>query len=134
MSQQIMIDELLSKKKWTVLGASPKADKTSNKILHTLIDFGYQVSCVNPNYDKIEELECYPTIDALPEKPEVVDVVVAPKFALEAIKNLDPSDIPYLWFQPGTFNDEVLSYAKEKGFKFVADGACVMVSLKLGKA
>lgn len=124
-----VIDEMLDKKKWAVLGASPKKEKIANRIVHRLKNKGYEVYCINPNYQEGEGMPYYNCIADLPEKPDVIDFVVPPGIAKKAIESLDPNDVSCLWFQPGSYDKNVVDYAKEKGFKVVSDGSCVMVEL-----
>lgn len=127
-----LIKEMLGKKTWAVIGATPNAEKTANHILHMLIDHGYEVYAVNPNYDEIEPgIKCYKSISDLPVVPDCIDFVIPPKVSLENLKALDSSKTPYVWLQPGTFDDEVLAYVDANGFKAIHGGPCVMVELRL---
>jgi uncharacterized protein len=127
------IKEMLDKKVWAVIGATPNTEKTANHILHMLIDHGYEVYAVNPNYEEIEPgIKCYKSILDLPVVPECIDFVIPPKVSLENLKALDSAKTPYVWLQPGTFDDEVVAYAAAHGFKAIHGGPCVMVELRLG--
>jgi len=127
-----LIEEMLGKKVWAVIGVSPNCEKISNHIFKSLVREDYEVYAVNPNYDEIEEgVKCYHSIAELPVVPDCVDFVVPPAVTLKNLEELDPAVIPYVWFQPGTYNDDVLRYAEEKGFKAVHEGACVMAILRL---
>lgn len=128
---EALIKEMLGLKKWAVLGATPNPEKTANHIVKKLISNGYEVFCVNPNYDEVEGMKCYKDIADIPEKPDAVDFVVPPGVSLKAVESLDPEEIKYLWMQPGSYDDEVVKKATEKGFKVIADGACIMVAMTL---
>ncbi len=132
MDNKELISEMLGKKIWAVVGVSPNHEKVSNHIFRTLVRNNYETYPVNPKYDVIGDgVKCYHSISELPVVPDCVDFVVPPAVTLKHLKELDPAVIKYVWFQPGTYNDEVISYAEEKGFRAVHDGACVMVALKL---
>ena len=127
-----LIKEMLGKKVWAVVGATPNKSKPANHILHMLIEYGYEAYAVNPNYDEIEPgIKCYKSIEELPTIPDVIDIVIPPTATLESLKSLDSSKFPYIWLQPGTYNNEIVSFASANGFKVVSDGSCVMVSLTL---
>ena len=131
MSNNESICTILDQKVWAVVGATPNCEKVANHIFHTLAQKGYEVYAVNPNYDEMEPgVKCYHTLEDLPKVPEVVDFVVPPAVTLASLHKMDAAVIPYVWFQPGTFNDEVLAFAKEQGFHFIGDGSCVMVELR----
>ncbi len=125
------INEMLDKKVWAVVGATPNPHKTGNEIFKMLINEGYDVYAVNPNYEEIEPgIKCYHSLAELPKVPECVDFVVPPKVTLSNLETMDPKVMPYVWFQPGTYDDQVVRYAEDKGFKAVHELYCVMVELR----
>lgn len=124
------IKEMLSRKNWAVLGATSRKEKFGYKITKCLMDYGYNVYPINPNCKEIDGEKCYSSIEELPVIPDCIDFVVPPQTSIKAIEELDPSKIKYLWFQPGTYNEDVINFAKEKGFTIVHEGECVMRSLR----
>ncbi|NLY43979.1 MAG: CoA-binding protein [Clostridiaceae bacterium] len=123
--------ELLKMKTWAVVGASENRDKYGYKIFKKLKSNGYTVYPVNPNYEQIEGEKCYASVLDLPEVPDVVDMVVAPKHGMKVIEEAAEKGIKNIWFQPGTFNDEIIKLAEEKGLNTVQ--ACVLVELNANK-
>lgn len=126
-----LMKEMLGKKKWAVVGATPNEEKTGNRIVKRLLIHDYEVYPINPNYDEIEGMKSYKDIDSLPEVPDCIDFVVPPAVTMKSIEQLDPKKIQYLWFQPGSYEDETVKYAEKKGFKVVHEGACVMMALEV---
>ncbi len=63
-----------------VVGASPKSGKVSNIILRNLINSGFKgrIYPVNPKYEEILGVKCWPNLISLPEPPDVVLVAVPP--------------------------------------------------------
>lgn len=120
-------DEMLKKKIWAVVGASENTDKFGYKIYKKLKSRGYKVYAVNPNYETIEGDTCYRNLKALPELPDVVDMVVAPKHGKGTILEAAELGVQNIWLQPGTYNDELLQLISEKGLNAVQ--ACVLVAL-----
>jgi len=118
---------MLEKKVWAVVGANSKPDKFGYKIYKKLKSRGYTVYPVNPNYEEIEGDKCYPNISALPEVPEVIDMVVAPKHGMGVVEEASRLGVKNIWLQPGTYNDEILKLIEEKGLNAVL--ACVLVEL-----
>jgi hypothetical protein len=132
MPNNALIKEMLDLKVWAVVGATPNSEKVANHIFHMLSERGYEVYAVNPNYDEMAPgVKCYHTIEELPKVPDVIDFVIPPAVTLASIQKLNPAVISHVWFQPGTYNADVLTLAEEKGFSFIGDGACVMVQLRL---
>mgnify|MGYP001164650475 FL=1 len=118
---------MLEKKVWAVVGANDKPDKFGNKIYKKLKSKGYTVYPVNPNYDEIDGDKCYPNISSLPEVPEVLDMVVAPRHGMGVIEEASRLGVKNIWLQPGTYNDELLKLKDEKGMTAVQ--GCVLVAL-----
>ncbi|MBU5427055.1 CoA-binding protein [Tissierella pigra] len=122
-------EEMLQKKTWAVAGVTAKKDKFGYKIWKILKENNYETYGINPNYDEIEGDKIYHSVKDLPKKIEVLDMVVPPKIAISTLDEAKEADIEYIWFQPGTYNDEVIEKAKELGFKILYDD-CVYKELR----
>jgi predicted CoA-binding protein len=132
MDNEKKMNEMLDKKVWAVIGATPNTEKTANRIYHTLRSHGYETYAVNPNYTEMDDGEkCYNSLEALPKKPECVDFVIPPAVTMKTLEGMDPNEYPLIWLQPGTYSDEVVEYAEKKGFRVVHEGACAMAAVRL---
>lgn len=120
-------EELLKMKTWAVVGATENQEKYGYKIYQKLKSRGYKVYPVNPNYSEVEGDKCYSNLSELPEVPDVIDMVVAPKHGIKVVEEAARLGIKNIWLQPGTVNDELLKLAEEKGINTVQ--ACVLVAL-----
>lgn len=120
-------EELLKMKTWAVVGATENQEKYGYKIYQKLKSRGYKVYPVNPNYSEIEGDKCYSNLSELPEVPDVIDMVVAPRHGIKVVEEAARLGIKNIWLQPGTVNDELLKLAEEKGINTVQ--ACVLVAL-----
>jgi uncharacterized protein len=121
-------EAMLEKKVWAVIGANDNPDKYGNMIYKKLKAKGYKVYPVSPNYETIDGDTCYPNLKALPEKPEVLDMVVSPKRGYSVIEEAAELGITDIWLQPGTFNNELMELINNKGLNAVQ--ACVLVALR----
>lgn len=101
-------EEMLGKKSWVVVGVTANKDKYGYKIWKTLKKHNYETYGVNPNYDEIEGEKVYHFLKDLPVKVEVLDMVVPPRIAINTLEEAKESGIEYIFFQPGTYNDEVV--------------------------
>ena len=119
-------EEMLQKKVWAVVGATQNPDKYGYKLYRHLKNKGYRVYAVNPNYPAIGGDPCYKDLSSLPERPEVVDMVVAPKLGRAYIEEAARLGIPYAWFQPGSCDEALIALAERSGIKTVQ--ACVLIS------
>ncbi len=90
------IRALLSPKSIAIIGASPDANKLNGRPLHFLRRDGYAgaIYPVNPKYDEIHGLTCYPDIASLPEAPDMAVVAVAAARATEAVAALGRKGTP----------------------------------------
>ena len=124
-----MLEELmLEKKVWAVVGANQNPEKYGNMIYKKLKLRGYEVYAVNPLYDTVEGDPCYKDLASLPKLPDVIDMVVTPKRAKPVLEEAAKLGIKYIWFQPGTYDDEVMELAMKLSLEAVQ--ACVLVATR----
>ncbi|MCX7920919.1 MAG: CoA-binding protein [Clostridia bacterium] len=119
---------MLEKKVWAVVGANDNPEKFGNKIYKKLKSHGYKVYPINPNYESIDGDKCYKDLSSLPEKPEVIDMVISPKRGADVIDEAAKIGIENIWLQPGTHDDTIMNLIDEKGLKAVK--GCVLVALR----
>ena len=79
------LEPLLNPKSIAILGASADLDKINGRTLKYLLAKGFRgkIFPVNPKYDRIGELKCYPDVARLPEAPDLA-VVAVPASAVAA--------------------------------------------------
>lgn len=121
-------EEMLTKKNWAVVGVSPNEEKFGFKVFDALKNHDYIVYGVNPKYDEVRGEKIYNELETILDKVECINFVVNPKITYKMIENLDSSQIEYLWFQPGSYDDKVLELGQSKNFNMVHD-SCVLVEL-----
>ncbi|MDD4493187.1 MAG: CoA-binding protein [Eubacteriales bacterium] len=122
MSEKLM----LGKKVWAVVGVSKDPAKYGNMIYKRLKSRGYEVFAINPTCDTVDGDKCYNNLSSLPKLPEVINMVVSPERAKPVLEEAAKLGVTYIWFQPGTFNDEILEMSKKLGLEAVQ--ACVLVA------
>ncbi len=121
-----MVAKALTKKKWAVIGATDKKEKFGYKIFKRLLDKGYEVYPIHPKLEEIDGVACYKSIFDIKEKINVVNVVVNKKLSLNIVSNKDISKFDYIWFQPGTYDDEVIEVASKNNKNLIYD-KCVLI-------
>ena len=131
MSSNKLKGKMMSLKKWAVVGVSGNKDKFGYKIWKTLKEHGYTTYGISPNYDELEGDRIYKSLSELPEKVDIIDMVVPPRLSITILEEAKENGIEYVFFQPGTYNDEVVAKAEELGLKFLTDD-CVYATLKKG--
>jgi predicted CoA-binding protein len=124
----INMNEMLNLKRWALLGATNDTTRFGYKIFRLLEDKGYTVYGINPKYASIDGIKLYKSIEELPEVIDGVNIVVNPKISLEALPKIKAKGIKNVWFQPGSFNEEVIEEAKKLGFNIEVEN-CMHVEL-----
>jgi uncharacterized protein len=119
-------EEMLTQKVWAVVGVSQNPVKYGNLIYHKLKRHNYQVYAVNPKINSLDGDPVYASLASLPEKPAVIDMVVAPPLARQYLAEAAALGIQNVWFQPGTYDQDVLTLADHLGLNWVL--ACVLVA------
>ena len=112
-----------------VVGASDNPDKFGHAIYRDLKRKGYRVFPVNPNRGTVDGDRAYPTIQSLPDTPDIVNLSVPPEASLAVAQECLRIGMMDIWLQPGAENNIVLNYLQENGFNYVA-GACIMVKTR----
>jgi predicted CoA-binding protein len=125
-SQDQLISDFVNRRVWAVVGASQDRAKYGNRVLRSLHTAGYTVYPVNPKGEVIEGLQAYPSLESLPERPEVVNLVVPPAVTEEVVREAHQLDLSRVWMQPGAESQAAVEYCHEHGIQVVYH-ACAMV-------
>ena len=84
-----------------------------------LLDHGFEVIPVNPRYEEVLGRRCYPDLEAIPMKVDVVDLFQraenVPPFVEQAIR----IGARVVWMQLGIVNEEAAARAREAGLEVV---------------
>ncbi|HXY73813.1 MAG TPA: CoA-binding protein [Dehalococcoidales bacterium] len=108
-----------------VVGASPDTEKASNRIFNYLKQHGYKVIPVNPNADKIGDNVCYPSLVAVPEKVDVVDIFRRSEDCDSVVQEAIDIGAKAVWMQEGIVNEKAAEKARRAGLMVVMDH-CIM--------
>jgi acyl-CoA synthetase (NDP forming) len=83
------LDLLLNPKSIAFVGASSKADAAGNDMLLEVLVSGYdgRIYCVNPKYEEVEGIKCYPSLADLPEKVDLVVLAIGNARLEEQLKS-----------------------------------------------
>ena len=111
---------------FAVVGASRDPKKYGYQVYKDLKGAGYKVYPVNPNAQEILGDKCYPSLEKLPVKPDVVNVVVPPKVTEHLVETCKKLGITKVWMQPGSESEKAIKFCEENGINVVY-GVCVMV-------
>ena len=126
MNEKLITEFLDKKNTFAVVGASRDPEKYGHQVYRDLRNAGYRVYCVNPNADEVLGDKCYPSLEVLPVKPDVVDIVVPPKITEQLVKTCKKLGITKVWMQPGSESETAIKFCEENSID-VVHGLCVMV-------
>lgn len=95
-STRRQIAQMLAAKRVAVVGASNDERKVGYRPVQFLTAYGFsgQVYPVNPRLEECCGLRCYPSLAALPERPDLVVVVVNARAALVVVEEAGSLGIP----------------------------------------
>jgi len=124
------IKEFLRKENvFAVVGVSRDKKKYGYKVYKNLKEAGYKVYPINPNAKEIDGEKCYPSLSHLPEKPDVVNLVVQPRVTEQIVKECKKLGIRKVWMQPGSESKKAVNFCLENNIEVVYN-ICVMLERK----
>jgi predicted CoA-binding protein len=126
MDQELIRAFLNKKNIFAVVGASRDPEKYGYQVYKDLKNAGYEVLAVNPNAEEILGDKCYPSLENLPVKPDVVDIVVPPKITEEVVKTCKGLEVTNVWMQPGSESEKAIKFCEQNDIDVVY-GVCVMI-------
>ena len=120
-----LISDFIGRRVWAVVGVSQDPAKYGNRIYRSLLASGYQVYPVNPKGGEINGATVYPSLADLPQRPEVVDLVVPPAVTEQLVQEVKSLGLTRVWMQPGSESETAIAYCRQQGIQVVHD-ACAM--------
>ncbi len=110
-----------------ILGASINPNRYSYMVQLALIENGHTPVPVNPKYDQIDGITCYPELKSLPCKIDTITIYLNPdnlRPMTEDILHVQPRRVI---FNPGAECQEVSTRLESAGIK--VQNACTLVLL-----
>ena len=92
-----------SSRRIAVVGLSPDPSKASYGVAQYLSQY-YEVVPVNPNYEDIEGVPCYPTVASIPVLVDLIDVFQRSERVPDFVDDALAAGSPYFWMQLGIRN------------------------------
>ncbi|HTT25793.1 MAG TPA: CoA-binding protein, partial [Thermoplasmata archaeon] len=73
-----MLNELFAPSSVAVVGASNRDNSVAGALFRNLLRAGFRGTAypVNPKWKSVSGVRCYPSVDALPEAPELGVIIV----------------------------------------------------------
>jgi len=110
-----------------VVGLSANEERESNRVAKFLMEQGFRIIPVNPNYDEILGQKCYPSLSAIPEEIdiEVVDIFRRPPAVPEIVDEAIQRGAKVIWMQEGIVHNDAADKAREHGLQVIMS-KCMM--------
>jgi uncharacterized protein len=109
-----------------VVGLSPDPRRPSFGVAKGLRASGLRIMPVNPAISTWEGITAYPSLDALPEAPDIVDVFRRSEHAVEVASQAVAVGAGALWLQIGVISEQAAELATAAGLDVVMD-RCLLV-------
>lgn len=129
MNEPNVIDAMLGEGRGrtiAVVGLSDISAKPSYYVSEYMQRHGYKIYPVNPSLENVLGEKCYPSLTALPVKPDVVNVFRLPKAIPAIVDEMLTLGLKNIWVQQGIINMDAAKRAEEGGIKVVMD-RCIMI-------
>ncbi len=110
---------LSTSKTIAVVGLSANWYRPSYFAAKYLMDHGYVIFPVNPNYDEVLGRRCYPDLKSLPERVDVVDIFQKPDRVPALVEDAIEIGARVVWMQIGIVHEEAAQRARDAGLEVV---------------
>jgi uncharacterized protein len=116
------IPELLKNSRTiAVVGLSANRMRPSYGVSEYMQGAGYRIIPVNPQETEVLGEKAYPTLDAVTEKIDIVDIFRRPEFVPEIVEAAIRIGAKAVWMQEGVVHDGAAARAREAGLEVVMD-------------
>jgi predicted CoA-binding protein len=119
-----------AKRNVAVLGASQKPERYSNQALRLLANFDYRPIPVNPAYEELEGMTCFPRLADIGEPVHTVTIYLGPARSTPLIDEILAARPQRIIMNPGAENEELAAAASGAGIEVVE--GCTLVMLRTG--
>ena len=118
--------ELLKKAKTiAVVGLSNSPLRPSHGVALYLQQHGYRIIPVNPRIESALGEKSYPSLDAVKERIDIVDIFRRPEFVPDIVEQAIKLKVPAVWMQEEVVNQQAYDKAKKAGL-FVIMDRCIL--------
>ena len=108
-----------------VVGLSSKRHRPSYGVAEYLQSAGYRIIPVNPNEREVLGEKCYPRLEDVPEKVDIVDIFRQSEAVPGVIESAIRIAARAVWMQEGVIHSEAAERARRAGLTVVMD-LCIL--------
>jgi len=118
-----------TRRRIAVLGVSRDPEKYGHEVFEVLREH-HQVFPINPKVEEVDGQRCYPSLDELPEPPEVIVLALGPAVTAKVVAScLNRGAV--IWLPPGCFTEGAVELTRAAGAEVLADICPVFVTRRL---
>ncbi len=137
-------DSFFAPRSVALIGASPESEKGSSRVLSSLLKHGYQgkIYPVNPKYDEIEGLKCYPDLAAISDDIDLVYITIPAKFVFQTLRECAAKKIANVIIRSSGFAEtgdegkvkqkEIVDFARKSNIRILGTNSIGYVNVYEG--
>ena len=114
-------DLLKESKTIAVVGLSGNPMRTSYSVTHYMQEAGYRIIPVNPQETEVLGEQAFPSLDAVTEPVDIVNVFRRPEFVPEIVESAIRIGAKSIWLQEGIIHEEAAERARQAGLQVIMD-------------
>ena len=114
-----------------VVGLSSDESRPSYRVARYLQSRGYRIIPVNPDETEVLGERSYPSLIAIPESVDMIDVFRRPQFVRPIVEEAVRLRIPRIWLQDGVIDEAAAEYARQAGVQVVMNDCTMRVHGRL---
>ena len=107
--------------KVAMVGLSGNSTRPSYFAATYLKDYGFHISPVNPAFEEVLGMKCYPSLEEVPGPLEVVDIFRRPSEVPAIVDEAIRLGAKVIWMQLGVIHEEAREKALAAGLEVVMD-------------
>ena len=122
-SDEAIAQLLLQVKRIALVGASPKPERPSHRVMQFLLDEGYEVLPINPGLagQRLLGQQVHASLADLPTSVDMADIFRDAASLPEVTQEVVAAGIPAMWTQLGVVHSEAEHTALDAGLQMVVD-------------
>jgi uncharacterized protein len=133
MNEPDVIRRMLAAQSIAVVGLSEDPAKPSHYVSRYMQMAGRRILPVNPSVERVLDETAYPSLSALPQKPDLVNVFRLPRAIPAIVEEMISLGLSQLWVQQGILHREAAQHAEANGIAVVMD-RCIMVEHRMQRS
>ena len=131
--------DFLAQERIAIAGLSRSGDAVGNGIFRAFRDRGYNVVPVHPEATTLEDVTCYPNLQAIPGGVDAVFIATPPEASAQVMRDAVEAGATHAWMHYNAMfgesltsvSPEAVAYGRENRLT-VIDGGCPMMFFDFG--